>query len=285
MASVIELVSAPMTQWGENPSASLTYRVTGLTSEPLVRSLIISYSPLTYDGLLRAGGSIKPVGYDKWECVVDYRLGTRVGSDNPTTPDANASYNPSDTDIFTADATVDISSQTLKITQSLETRASAKRPADLRPLPDFKRAINVTPDGVEGVDIDTTKMTFSEVWTFQRNLIRWEYIKRLMELRGKVNSVAWRTFEAGEVRFVSAQIAQQDSQIVKITYTFEVSKNQIGIVAFDGCDPVNKKGHEYLWVAYEKAVVAGRGLVNVPYAVFVERVYESANLRDLGIGR
>jgi hypothetical protein len=70
---------------------------------------------------------------------------------------------------------------------------------------------------------------------------------------------------------------------IKITYTFKISKNEQNVVVADDFTPVNKKGHEYIWVGYENVTNNGK-LETKPFCAFVEKVFETGDFSLLGIG-
>jgi len=110
-----------------------------------------------------------------------------------------------------------------------------------------------------------------------------EYKATLFALTGKVNSAAFKGFEAGEVLFLGASGSKRGEEDWEITYRFAASPNATNIQVGD-ITVTSKKGWEYLWVRYADAEDAGaNALVKRPVAAYVEKVYEEGDFSALGI--
>ncbi len=108
------------------------------------------------------------------------------------------------------------------------------------------------------------------------------YIQKVMALTGKTNAGAFRSFAIGEVLFLGASGSRRGAEDWAITFKFAASRNATGLT-IGGITGVAKGGWEYLWVMYADAEDSGH-LVKQPVGVYVERVYDSGNYADLGIG-
>lgn len=279
----ITLTASPgiRTTVGKSPKAVVPYTAFGSEVEADVRAALLAAAPLTYDGLLRWTANLSEVGGGVWQAEVEYGQGEKDSTADPL--GAGDPYAPAATDPVGADFSADTTGATVHITQSLETVDSDKLAADAGAIPDTKRGINVGPDGVEGVDIVASRLEYTETWTFPRSVVTWGYVKRIRDLTGRTNDDTWRNFAEGEVLFLGASIRSEGQDKVKIDYRFSLGKNETGIVVCAGMNDVDKKGHEYIWVSYKQVQDALR-VVSVPAYVYVERVYESADLTTLGIG-
>lgn len=263
----------------ETESAELRYVVRGTEDDAEVADLVADTSPTTYGGLPRRSISIRPEGSSLiWDCTVTY------GKKDPATTDRQT--NPPQTgDIAIS---FDTSGGTLRMTQSLETvgsHASIVISGVTIPVPgvDFKQAINVTKDGVEGVDIYSPTFSFQITKYVARDEVTDAYIGNLFNLTARVNNGNFRGFDAGQVLFLGASGSARGEEDFEITYKFLCSENKTGLTVGD-IEGIDKKGWEYLWVSYEEFEdEESFRLVKRPYNVNVEKVYEDGDFSLLGL--
>jgi hypothetical protein len=252
---------------GINPSVELRFHVYGTNNDVDARVALESASPSVYDlygtGLVlvpRESVSVEPVGPDLWEGVVRYNV---VPQENEP--------------VFSFDT----GGGTQHITQSLQTVASY---AASGTPPNFKGAIAVTDNNVEGVDITVPVYNFSETHFLPGSVVTPSYKATLFNLTGKVNNVSWKGFAQGEVLFLGASGTKRGLQAWEINYRFAASPNKTGIIIGD-ITGVDKKGWEYLWIRYaETEDATAKALVRRPVAAYVEQVYEYGDFSLLGIG-
>ena len=176
--------------------------------------------------------------------------------------------------------TFDTSGGTTHITQSLQT-VGKYAPAG-ETAPDFKGAIGVSTDSVEGTDVTVPVYSFSETHRIPGALVTGAYKLTLFMLTGRTNQAVFKGFAAGEVLFLGASGAKRGKDAWEITFRFAASPNVSGLKVGD-IEGINKKGWEYLWVRYaddEDEHV----LVKRPIAVYVEQVYQAGDFAGLGIG-
>jgi hypothetical protein len=153
--------------------------------------------------------------------------------------------------------------------------------------PDMKKAIAVDGDAVNGVDVTVPALQWSESYDVPHAAVSSAWIRGVAGLTGCVNSAAFRGFEAEEVLFVGCSGSQQWDQESgngpwSLTFKFVASQNQTGLTIGD-VNGVVKKGHDYLWVTYEKSVDSGF-VVQRPKFVYCTRVYRKESFSALGIG-
>jgi len=258
-------------RYTEGQSAELLYTVRGTADEAEVQTALDDESPLFFHGLVRQPGTVEPVHVDTdnpdsciWTGTVNYAPWQQ--SDPPQTGDSQFSF--------------DTGGGTQHITQSIQT--IGKYAASGTP-PDFKGAIGVTHDNVEGVNITIPVYNFSETHYLADAVVTGAYKGTLFNLTGKVNAGAFKGFAAGEVLFLGASGSKRGEDDWEITFRFAGSPNRTNITIGD-ITGINKKGWEYLWVRYEDAEdAAAQTLVKKPTAAYVEKVYEEGNFAGLGI--
>jgi len=242
---------------GEDSSVDLLYAIQGTEDDLTVKLLVEASSPPTYAGLVRQSYHVAHLGGGVWDASVRY------GKKEPKEPgDSSFSF--------------DTGGGTQHITQSLSTVARYPGGA-----PDFKGAIGVTHDAVEGADIVVPVYSFAETHYIPTADVTGAYKGALFSLTGRVNNAAFKGFAAGEVLFLGASGSQRGEDDWEISFRFAASPNVTGL-AIGGIGGIDKKGWEYLWVRYADVEDANI-LVKRPFAVYVEKVYESGDFSGLGI--
>lgn len=159
------------------------------------------------------------------------------------------------------------------------------------PGPDQQKAIGVDDTTVNGVDIVIPALQWSETYDVPSAYVTASYVRGVSYLTGTTNDSTFRTFAAGEVLFMGCSGTQEwDSDKGdgpwSLSYKFVASPNAgttlpaltVGTIA-----GINKKGHEYMWVRYERDVDGG-SLITKPKCVYVNRVYREGDFSQLGIG-
>lgn len=288
--NIFELYASRASQTGQNPSVRLQYLVGRTENEAAVRSLVVAYSPLRYETLWRTGTSNNPIGGGLWQCSVDYGpfpisdanpAAGGTGSEDSNDQNQEGSNNP-----IGIEVQIEIGSQTQHITQSLETVDSEHiDDGSGRAIPDYKRAIAVSKDGVGGCDIIVPDLSWSETWTWNAAYVTWGYIRALRDLVGTTNTTTFRTFDPAEVLFVGASTPPAELGRRKITYHFRAGKNRPAVTISSDFDPVSKGAWDYLWVDYEPGTQGENFILQKPRGVYVEQVYEDGDFLRLGIGK
>jgi hypothetical protein len=262
MAVIIEKYDSRESTVGvENPSVDLLYVVDGTEDDAAVRALVEATIPAIYAGLVFQNYRIAHQGSGLWEVSVRY------GKLEPKQP-GESSFS------------FDTGGGTTHITQSLAT-VNSYAPAGETP-PDFKGAIGVNNDSVEGTDITIPVYNFKETHYIPVALVTPAYKAILFYLTGKVNAAPFKGFAPGEVLFQGASGSQRGQEDWEITFSFAASPNAVGLTMGD-ITGIDKKGWEYLWVRYQDAEDEDV-LVKQPAAVYVEQVYPYGDFSLLGIG-
>ena len=260
-ATIAEKFDSRPATVGKGSTADLLYVVQGTEDDAEVHVAVTTTIPAYYLGLVFQSYSITPQGGEIWD--VSVRYGER---EKKEPGDSSFSF--------------DTSGGTQHVTQSLETVGGYAPPGEM--APDFKGAIGVTSDSVEGTDITVPVYSFSEAHYVPVGDIDGAYKAALFALTGTVNDDTFRGFAAGEVLFLGASGSQRGQEDWEITFRFAASPNVVNLPVGD-ITVASKKGWEYLWVRYADAVDADV-LVKQPIAAYVERVYEDGDFSGLGIG-
>ncbi len=252
---------------GQNPSVELRYVIRGTNDDVEARNALVASSPAAYDpwgsGLFylpRESVTVESVGDLLWEGIVRY------GS-VPQTDESSFAF--------------DTGGGTQHVTQSLTT--VARYAPSGKTAPNFKGAIGVTNDSVEGVDITVPVYQFAETHYLPDTTVTPTYKATLFTLTGKVNNATFKGFAAGECLFLGATGSKRGSGDWEITFRFAASPNVTNLTIGD-ITGINKKGWEYLWVRYQDTEDAtAKALVKRPIAAYVEQVYPYGDLSLLGI--
>ncbi|QNN25143.1 hypothetical protein HED60_23640 [Planctomycetales bacterium ZRK34] len=262
-------------QYTEDQSAELVYSIRGTADEDAAMASLKATAPDIFRGLVRQPPTVEPVHIDTvnpdrciWTGTAQYA--PRQYEQPPETGDSSFSF--------------DTGGGTQHITQSLGTVGSY---AASGTAPNFRGAIGVTHDNVEGVDITIPVYNFSETHYLPASQVTNTYKGTLFALTGKVNSGAFRGLAAGECLFLGASGSRRgtdEEDDWEITFRFAGSPNRTGI-SVGPITGIAKKGWEYLWVRYADVEdTASNTLVKQPVAAYVEKVYEEASFAGLGIG-
>jgi hypothetical protein len=248
---------------GDGAQVDLAFIIQGTDDDLVAKSSLLAATPVLYDGLVRLSAHIEPVGAALWDGVVRYG---RTEDQEPETGESSFAF--------------DTGGGTQHITQSIQT--IARYPAGT--APDFKGAIGVTHDNVEGVDITIPVYQFTETHYLADAVVTPAYRGQLFYLTGKVNAGAFKGLAPGECLFLGASGAKRGEEDWEITFRFAGSPNATGLM-IGGIGPISKKGWEYMWVRYADAEDDNaKVLVKKPVAVYIEKVYEDGNFAQLGIG-
>lgn len=234
-------------------------------------------APDVFSGHYRSRLDVNPLGSNWWMVTATY-------SRQAITPDENPSQEQ-DQDLFPASVSFDTSGGQEHITQAYTpTGASAgERRFPAQGSPDYKGAINVSGDQVNGLDVVSPVFNFTETWTIPTVWMTDQYVATLYNLTGKVNDATFRVFEAGECLFLGARadIARGDFRTT-VTFSFSARPNEasktVGTISV-----TNKKGWEYLWIQYENAK-DNNNLIKRPKYVYLDTIYPEGDFSLLGIG-
>lgn len=260
----------------ENQSAELLYTITGTADESEALAVLKTTAPTVLLNMKRQPLTVEPVHIDTTPANVDQCIWTGRATyapfeyqQPPETGDSSFAF--------------DTGGGTQHITQSL---ATVQRYAASGTAPDFRGAIGVTHDNVEGVDITVPVYQFSETHYLPASQVTQSYKAALFQLTGKVNSDSFRGLAAGECLFLGASGSRRGTgpdDDWEITFRFAGSPNRTNLT-IGSITGIDKKGWEYLWVRYADAEdTASKTLVKQPVAVYIEKVYQEASFSGLGI--
>ncbi len=276
----------------KSPKGTKLYYAVGSMDEDEILAAVEAEIAATFGGLVLDSIDLEPRGGGFWDVSVSYALADSSdldGQGSDSDP-AEPTESPSDQDDVGPEFSADTAGGNVHITQSLKTLSSKAAVGD---APNYKRAIGVTKEKVEGVDIFAGKLEFS--MTFKLPFIKWKYIKTCKNLTNKVNSVKWMVFEPGEVLYLGASFAFKGDDGWTVTHKFAAGENDVFITVSDSITLVPadrsdgdtewaKYAWEYLWCDYIETE-EDNILTQRPRAAYIEQVYKYDDLKALGFGK
>lgn len=169
--------------------------------------------------------------------------------------------------------------------------------------PDFQGAINVSGNSVNGIDVVSPGMKYSETWVMPlQTAMSCGYISSVYTLTGTVNSVKFRCFDPGTCLFMGARGQwSSDHPYVTITFDFEARPNTNVTLPSsitggyydgsgydgDGAGPggaggqaITKEGWQHIWFLYKPDANANT-IVQKPVAVYRDTLYEKKDWAPL----
>ena len=288
-------------------NADMRFVVTGAGNEQFVAMACLNDIPLWYSGVPRGTIVIgERVNNTTWKVDVEYAWPEKKIPPDPGAPAQLWDF--------------DTSGGTSHVTQSIATVA-VYTPAGIKAA-DNHGAIGYNGKAIEGVDIVTPVFQFTVVKTMTTAEVTNAYIQTLFGITGYVNSTPFLgMFDPGEVLFLGASGSQKGADEWSLTYRFAASPNRTGLTVgapvvpgtgtyasqpgtgtaasgvdtgtgpiipgtgtgpYGGIAGIAKKGWEYLWIRYDKAI-SGTLDVEIPCQVSVEQVYLYADFGLLGL--
>ena len=256
-------------------SVERVFQVTGTTDESVAEAAVLAAVPSTYLGMNLVDWDTKEESLGLFETTVTYK---------PFNP---AQQEPAELGSTTGDVSYNTGSATARRLHSIQTIGSYTDGGFFgvgSTAPNFKGLIGVTRDGVEGVDVNVPAPTFRETHVFTASSVTASYRRTVSLLAYKANVATFKGYAPGEVLFAGAEFHTRDAESIVGTYDFLISENVTGLSIGD-ITGIDKDGWDYLWVLYnEEEDATAEYLVRIPTAVYVERVYERADLSALQIG-
>ncbi len=281
MAEATERIKSRRTRGGSSPTQERLYTVVDASDYQEAIDAVLAIAPTTVD-IVTVGGSsvtvpVRDLDADPiedegsiWIVSVEYGAG---GSGSLNTSVAQTSLAESATDFA-------IGAGTRRITHSLSTELTSRAPGVASD--DYNRAINVENGKVQGVDIVVPTFRWKESYELPPSFVTDAYITTLYSLVGKCNQQGWRGFGVREVLFAGATGKRQGGKNWFLDFEFWFERSVTGLEIGE-CTGIDKAGWDYLWVESDETS-GTHGIIPKPKVVRVERVYEEADLYDLGIG-
>lgn len=136
-------------------------------------------------------------------------------------------------------------------------------------------AINVTDEGIQGVDVETSIARFTIRSVISPAQASTAYGKTLAAMCRKkaVNNALWRGFAAHEARFVDFSMDERGDGDWDLIRVFDVDENVTG-GEYAGITGIDKAAHDYVWALTErKEDATNKRLARETIQVVVHAVY------------
>ncbi len=272
--TVTENVDSREWSQGDESAVTLSYTIRGTDNDVTARDALVAFAPSTHDSLPQDEVTMECIWADTENSDGEWRGEVKYATVAP--PEVGESTFSFDT-----------GGGTQHITQSIETLDDYVAAGT---APDFKGAIGVTHDSVEGVDITVPAYSFSETHILSDATVTSAYKGWLFRLTGTTNVAVFRGLAIGECLFLGASGTQRGNGDWEITFTFAASANRtaaghLGSITIGDITGIEKQGWDYMWVRYEdKEDPITKTIVKQPAAVYVEQVYYADDFSELGIG-
>jgi hypothetical protein len=286
----------------KNPRIELEYAAWGSTDDAEIRAAMQAGTPAgeghpafpglppVYAGLSLLGYDPKPAGGGLWFVTARYGLREGApapavgGAPNPPGAPSSPPPTPAEGEPLGPEWSFTTTGGTQRLYQSLETR-SKDRAGVLLPA-DYKRAIGVTKDGVEGVDVVAPKFEFT--YTAKFAALSAGYLKILGRMSGEVNAAGFMGWAEEEVLYLGATGAFRQGDVAQgggwtVTFNFAAGKNRTNVAVSPDITLPEVRAWDYVWVSYEEGESNGVK-TRTAIAAYAERVYPKGDFSTLGIG-
>lgn len=257
-------------------SATLKYLVKGAESEKeaILAVLASDDVPKGIDGI----ASISNVSVDERLNATTFKVNVDYSSG-----DSNADNDNSDDEDSEPTMSFDTSGGTSTVTFAKEQKSLKDG------SPEAGLAINwngkIGPDcDINGVEVVTPSLR--ETWTktvATSTANNTSFKRKIARLTGKVNSKKFKGWDAGEVLFLGASYtADESKKRTTVTYNFLIRFNEE--MEVEKNKKYDKYGHDYVWAIPGSVVDKSnmKGKIE-PKGVYLAKVYDNADLNELGI--
>ena len=133
---------------------------------------------------------------------------------------------------------------------------------------------------IAGVDIPIAQMTESYTKIIRLSKLTNSYRRKIAMLTGKVNSKAFKGWEAGEVMFMGCSFSTPDKSSAKVTVTFNFTIQPNEKNASVAGVTFSKRGFEYAWAISKTVAVDGKTPKIETEGVYVNQIVQYA---DFGV--
>lgn len=152
--------------------------------------------------------------------------------------------------------------------------------------PDFGNKIRCKYDGQDLVHegIDTPAANTTNIWrlTVPKGFVTSAYESLVESLMGSVNSESFKGRPAGTMRFVQCQSSVSTGGTLNISWGFQYVPNETN-KTIGGITGVDIGGHQIWWTFDERSAdLTAKKVVLEPRAVYVQDIFNAADLNDLG---
>lgn len=172
----------------------------------------------------------------------------------------------------------DTGETTVHATHSLETVDYAPA-SGWSTVPDYGKAINVSDQGIGGLDVPAPNPTLRRRRVFKKEDVSASWLRDMAKKAFRTNVAPWEGWSAGEVLYRTTSYTDRMDGNVEVSQSFSIGQN-VTSQTVAGIAGLDKKAHEYVWVLTEVTQGTDR-LVTTPRAAYVERIFETLDFNTL----
>ncbi len=275
---------------GKYESAVFEYNIKGTSSETDAITQLENQIESSYQGLTSRKVSLSPVTVDilkplncLWLATVTYDK-PNLNTDTTDGDGGDEGGNPPVLYPTPPLRSFDTAGEVHHRTHAISTMSTTMR-AGLDQV-DYNDAINMTEEGIEGVDVVGRDFHYSVTKTFYGKSFNNYDMEMFSELTGTVNADLYNSYWPGNVLFLGAtgqEVFDNSTGVIDtiMTYRFQVKPRELNLT-IAGIEGISKEGFEYVWVK-TNPVIEGDTIIQKADAVIVSRVYNSSNFNRLGV--
>ena len=261
-------------------SAERGYLIVGAASDTAARAALKAFAPETVEGWPREESPTvdEEEGEGRYSATVKWK---ERDADEPEVDDDQGSF---EFEVGGPSFHVQVSRGTIG------RWGPGAAPGNVDACPDFKGAINVSPDRktVDGVDLPPpSPLSFGRNYQFSKERVTTAYIRTLSGLVFNTNIAPYEDFAPGEVLFLGASGNRRGGKPWDVAMKFGLSLDAIDVpVGGTDQNPLIvvpfKAGWDILWPwAREEVDDASYERILAPAGAYVERVFERRDFDDL----
>lgn len=150
--------------------------------------------------------------------------------------------------------------------------------------PNYGGLLNVTENGVEGVDAEVSAFNFTYLATFTGAVLTQSYLLNVAALTKSINSAAWHGFAAGTVIFrgVSGRIKKSATQ-VNLSFGFRFEPIDVAHTDANGIALPSRSGHDVLHYSTTRTIDTAAGkLTRQATSAHIDRIYNFSAFSAFG---
>lgn len=144
-------------------------------------------------------------------------------------------------------------------------------------------AINVTPDGIQGVDVQTSDPVLIRRKVVPTDQVSWAWRKFVSAAGFRLNNAPWLAWETREVLYRKSTIVDRNNGETEITQEFKVGEFA-NVAPGPTFNSILKAPHDYFWTEFVERTATVGGVKKktwVPVAIRVNRLYPDMSFGDL----
>lgn len=264
MAVTIEQRPEESREEGENGYVEYQYNAIGSDTVADIKAAADLVVPSSVSGFPRQPYRYERKGENVWIVYAKFQKATQSPPPIQSTDGWVYSYDTGET--------------TVRVTHGL---AIAQSGCNGNTAPDVGVAINVTDEGVEGIDVPVAAARLSRKGIFLKSAVSAAWLRSMAKMAFRTNDAPWNSWAANEVLYRKTIYVDRLDGYVEITQEFDVGENVTE--TFAGSDlSLTKHAHDYRWVMMQRKEDATAKRITVEsVAAYVSTVFKELDFTEL----